>query len=99
MKCMPGDMAVIISDPDVRNVGCFVHVERPAFTNEFNGPNDWACRAISPLFGSLYPVDPGEICGIDDRDLQPIRGVEHAKSANEVCRVKVSDFITNVEVV
>jgi len=81
MRCKPGDMAVIISDPDVRNVGCFVYVERPAVANEFNGPNDWACRAISPLFGSLYPVSPGEICGIDDRDLKPIRSGDGVSNA------------------
>lgn len=74
MKCKPGDLAVIISDPDERNIGGFVEVVRRAAANEFTGPNDWACRAISPLFGSSYPVPSGETCGIDDQDLMPIRG-------------------------
>lgn len=74
MKCKAGDLAVIISDPDERNIGCFVTVVRPAVPGEFNGPNDWACKAVSPLFGTLYPVPTGGICGIDDRDLKPIRG-------------------------
>lgn len=89
MKCEPGDMALIISDPDDRNIGGFVHVERLAYANEFNGPNDWACRAISPLFGSLYPVAPGEICGIDDRDLKPIRGGAADRTAVSAANKKV----------
>lgn len=87
MKCRPGDMAVVIDDPDFKQEGAFVTVIK---AGEDDGA--WLCRGAQPLrfwrvyvwFGVVVMKRPtkGRECEIPDECLQPIRGLTQNETVN-----------------
>lgn len=84
MKCKPGDMAVILRDPNFngRDVGCFVEVLEPGATL-----GDWSCRSkgrklahFLSILGMNLPFGRSREVDIPDAWLKPIKGLPVCES-------------------
>lgn len=95
MKCCPGDMALVIRSRHLSNLGKVVEVLHAAPIGViFKLPDGTmhtstkAHRWVVGSFGSVFDVNTTEFKEIqrmfavyNDRDLQPLRGLEHKQKS------------------
>ncbi|OOV05782.1 hypothetical protein [Rhodoferax fermentans] len=86
MKCVAGDLAVILNDPYPENIGAFVKVtQRVTDTDAWYGYSgeEWECKPLQPIRGWVSDDKTQstvglEACALFDADLKPIRGKKAA---------------------
>jgi len=81
-RCKPDDLAVIIRDPDIENIGQLVRVLRPAGDHYYIPENElgrlhWECEVLGRV-KTIWPwgtgwTERGGCVACLDADLRPIR--------------------------
>lgn len=88
MNCNPGQLAIVISDEEIENIGKIGQVIRPSLRMEEHGFDifRWAVAFKTPLL----TIDGGSAClvSIKDSCLKPVSGLPMEEETQETIKEK-----------